>query len=106
MASEGIPRSPYSPEPLLSCSTTAGTVRGPGTGQRASAFMQRRETSDMSHSSARRFRQLAADALAEATLLTDPKSKRLLIEIAASYERLAESAEAREAATPPADRKG
>jgi hypothetical protein len=47
---------------------------------------------------ATRFRQLAAEALAEAALLTDPASKQLLIEIAASYER---RAEAREAPEPP-----
>jgi hypothetical protein len=57
----------------------------------------------MSHSRARHFRQLAADALAEAGLLTDPGSKRLLIEIAASYDLLAKSAEAREAAAVPTE---
>lgn len=76
-----------------------------GTGQRASAFLVAEGNTDMSHSTARRFRQLAADALAEAALLTDPAMKRLLIDIAASYERLAEGVEAREAAAVPTDRK-
>jgi hypothetical protein len=51
----------------------------------------------------KRFRQLAADALAEAALLTDPTTKRLLIEIAASYERLADRTQWPEATKPPTD---
>ena len=58
----------------------------------------------MSRSRADRFRQFAADALVEAAVLTDPASKRLMIEIAASYERLAERTEAREAGAPARDK--
>jgi hypothetical protein len=54
---------------------------------------------------ATRFRQLAAEALAEVAALTDPTSKRLMIEIAAGYERLAERAEAREEDKPPTEEK-
>ena len=43
-----------------------------------------------------RWRDLAAQAVVAATRLTDPEAKRLLFEIAAAYERLAQRAEKRE----------
>jgi hypothetical protein len=59
----------------------------------------------MSRIQAGRLRQLAADALAEAALVTDPAFKHLLIEMAASYGRRAERTEAREAGNAPTDKK-
>jgi hypothetical protein len=58
----------------------------------------------MSRIQAGRFRHLAADALAEAALVTDPAFKRLLIEMAASYGRLAERMETRETDETPTDK--
>ena len=45
------------------------------------------------------WRALAAEALAFAVKLTDPEAKRMMLAIAAGYERLAQRAEEREKET-------
>jgi hypothetical protein len=51
----------------------------------------------------RRFRLLAAEALAVADQMNDPACRRLMICVAASYERLADHAEQRAVAGPSPD---
>lgn len=54
----------------------------------------------MSHSDPRRLRMLAVDALAISAGMTDPACRLMMVDLAASYELLADHAEAYEAAQP------
>ncbi len=55
----------------------------------------------MPRSEVERLRSLAFEALAAASEMKDPVCQRIMIEVAASYARLAEHIEEREAAKPP-----
>jgi hypothetical protein len=55
----------------------------------------------MPRSDAKRLRFLAVEAMAAAAQMSDPNCRRIMINVAASYERLAQHAEASEADSPP-----
>jgi hypothetical protein len=68
--------------------------------QGADGVATEKETPRMTISEAVRLRALAAEALTIGATMTEPNCKRMMIKLAASYERLAEHAEKREAARP------
>src|SRR5262245_18887821 len=68
---------------------------------RNAAFSARRL--GMALAEVRHFRLLAAETLAAADQMTDPSCRRLMICVAASYERLADYAEQRAVAGPSPD---